>query len=64
MQIEGEGKETQYKGWWKTGPKEYALLAGIIILGIVCLPVVVILYCIPAVRDTFNQVAYEDAMRG
>lgn len=21
MQIEGEGKETQYKGWWKTGPK-------------------------------------------
>ena len=66
MQIEGEGmkKETQYKDWRKSSPKEYALWAGIVILGIVFLPVVVILYCIPSVRATFKQLAYEDAMRG
>lgn len=66
MQIEGEGmkKETQYKDCRKTSPKEYALMAGVIILGIVFLPVVVILYCIPSVRATFKQLAYEDAMRG
>ena len=65
MQIEGEGmkKETQYKDGRKASPKEYALMAGVIILGIVFLPVVVILYCIPSVRGTFKQLAYEDAMR-
>ena len=57
-------KETQYKDCRKTSPKEYALMAGVIILGIVFLPVVVILYCIPSVRATFKQLAYEDAMRG
>ena len=57
-------KETQYKNDRKASPKEYALMAGVIILGIVFLPVVVILYCIPSVRATFNHLAYEDAMRG
>ena len=57
-------KETQYKDCRKTSPKEYALMAGVIILGIVFLPVVVILYCLPSVRATFNHLAYEDAMRG
>ena len=38
-------------------------MAGVIILGIVFLPVVVILYCIPSVRAAFDQLAYEDAMR-
>ena len=57
-------KETQYKDCRKASPKEYALMAGVIILGIVFLPVVVILYCIPSVRATFKQLAYEDAMLG
>ncbi len=57
-------KETQYKDCRKTSPKEYALMAGVIILGIVFLPIVTILYCIPSVRATFNHLAYEDAMRG
>ena len=57
-------KETQYKDCKKASPKEYALMAGVIILGIVFLPVVVILYCIPSVRATFDLLAYEDAMRG
>ena len=57
-------KETQHKDCRKTRPKEYALMAGVIILGIVFLPVVVLLYCIPSVRATFKQLAYEDAMRG
>ena len=48
----------------KISPKEYALMAGVIILGIVFLPVVVILYCIPSIRATFNHLAYEDAVRG
>ena len=40
-------------------------MAGVIILGIVFfLPVVVILYCIPSVRATFDLLAYEDAMVG
>lgn len=57
-------KETQYKDCRKASPKEYALMAGVIILGIVFLPIVVILYCIPSIRATFKQLAYEDAMRG
>lgn len=57
-------KKIRDMDWWSMGPKEYALMAVIIILGLVFLPVVVILYCIPSVRETFNQVAYEDAMRG
>ena len=64
MQIEGMKKESQYKGCMKTSPKEYALMAGVIILGIVFLPVVVILYCIPSVRKGFNSLLHEDAMRG
>ena len=66
MQSEGEGKkkETQFKGWREAGPKEYALMAVVIILGIAFLPIVTIFYCIPSVRATFDLLAYEDAMRG
>ena len=49
---------------WRMSSKDYVLMAFFIILGIVFLPVVVILYCIPSIREAFNQVAYEDAMRG
>lgn len=57
-------KGRQCKDWRKTSPEEYALMADVIILGIVFLSVVVILYCIPSVDATFKQLAYEDAMRG
>lgn len=66
MQIEGEGKkkETQFKGWRETSSKECALMVVVIILGIAFLPIVTIFYCIPSVRATFDQLAYEDAMIG
>ena len=48
----------------KISPKECALMAVVVILGILFLPVVVILYCIPSVRKGFNSLLHEDAMRG
>lgn len=66
MQIEGEGmkKETQFKDWRKSSSKEYALMADVIILGIVFLQVVIILCCISSVRKGFNSLLHDDAMRG
>ena len=66
MRSEGEGikEETQHMDWRKASSKECALMAVVIILGIVFLPVVAILYCLPSVRATFDQLAYEDAMLG
>lgn len=40
------------------------LVAAIIVCSLVALPFVAILYLIPSVRDAFDQLAYEDAMRG
>lgn len=47
MQSEGERMKegTQDMNRQKIGPKECALMAVVVILGIVLLPVVVILYC-------------------
>ena len=57
MQSEGERMKegTQDMNRQKIGPKECALMAVVVILGIVLLPVVVILYCIPSVRATFTS---------
>ncbi len=38
--------------------------AGVILIGIVALPVIVVLYCIPPIRETFSQLVYEDSMLG
>ena len=43
---------------------DYALMAVTILVGIVLLPFLVPLYLMPSVRETFDQLAYEDAMRG
>ena len=43
----------------------YALaVAAILLCSLIALPIVAILYLIPSVRDAFDQLAYEDAMRG
>ena len=44
--------------------RDYVLMAVTILLGIVFLPIVIPLYLIPSVREAFDQLAYEDAMRG
>lgn len=48
------------------GKEAYAALVatGVILAGIFVLPIVVVLYCIPSIRAAFDQLAYEDAMRG
>ena len=48
------------------GKEAYTALgvAGIILAGIFMLPLVVVLYCVPSIRAAFDQLAYEDAMRG
>ena len=43
---------------------EWLKVVFIIAVGLIALPIVVLLYCIPTVRLAFNQLAYEDAMRG
>ena len=44
--------------------RDYALMAVTILVGIVLLPIMILLYLIPSVREAFDQLAYEDAMRG
>jgi len=39
-------------------------MAATVLAGIVLLPVLILLYLIPSVRKAFDQLAYEDAMRG
>lgn len=36
----------------------------IVTCGLLVLPLVALLYCIPSIRLAFDQLAYEDAMRG
>lgn len=55
--------EAWYKGLWKFVIQEYASIVAVVILGIVFLPVVIILYCVPSIRETFKQLAYEAVMR-
>lgn len=35
-----------------------------VVCALVVLPIAVVLYLIPSVRGAFDQLAYEDAMRG
>lgn len=39
-------------------------VAAIIVCSLMALPLVALLYMIPSVRGAFDQIAYEDAMRG
>lgn len=55
---------TQYGGCCKVSLCEYALMAVTVLAGIVLLPVLIPLYFIPSIRETFDQLAYEDAMIG
>ena len=58
------GKEAYPEDGWLTRLCDYALMAVTILVGIVLLPFLVPLYLMPSVRETFDQLAYEDAMRG
>ena len=40
------------------------LVVAIIVCSLVALPFVALLYLIPSVRSAFDQLAYEDAMKG
>lgn len=44
--------------------EEIAAIGISILGGILCLPIVLILYSIPSVKQSFEQIAYEDAMLG
>jgi hypothetical protein len=39
-------------------------MAATILVGIVLLPVLIPIYLLPSFREAFDQLAYEDAMRG
>ena len=43
---------------------EIFLATGVLLVALFVLPFVVVLYCIPSIRASFEQLAYEDAMRG
>lgn len=49
---------------WLIRLRDYALIAATILVGIVLLPIMIPLYLIPSVREPFDQLAYEYAMRG
>jgi len=49
---------------WLIRLRDYALMVVTILVGIVLLPIMIPLYLIPSVREAFDQLAYEDAMRG
>ena len=49
---------------WSIQLRDYALITETILVGIVLLPIMIPLYLIPSVRAAFDQLAYEDAMRG
>ena len=43
---------------------EIFLATGVLLVALFVVPFVVVLYCIPSIRASFEQLAYEDAMRG
>ena len=55
--------EAPYEDGCKTSLCECALIVVTVLAGIVLLPVLVPLYLIPYIHETFDQLAYEDAMR-
>ena len=44
--------------------REIFLATGVVLVALFFLPFVVVLYFIPSIRASFEQLAYEDAMRG
>lgn len=62
--AKGMRNEAQHGGCCKVSLCEYALMAVTVLAGIVLLPVLIPLYLIPSIRETFDQLAYEDAMIG
>ena len=58
------GKEAYSEDGWLIQLRDYALMAVTILAGIVLLPILISLYLVPSVREAFDQLAYEDAMRG
>ena len=55
--------EAQYEDGCKASLCECALIVVTVLAGIVLLPVLIPLYLIPSIHETFDQLAYEDAMR-
>ncbi len=43
---------------------EYSIMVVTVLVGIVLVPLLIPFYLIPSVREAFDQLAYEDAMRG
>ena len=43
---------------------EILIAIGVVFVALPFLPIVVLLYCIPSIRVAFDQLVYEDAMRG
>lgn len=62
--VKDMGREASCWDGMKTSWYEYALMAVSILAGIVFLPVLISIYLIPSIREAFDQLAYEDAMRG
>ena len=58
------GREIPCWACLRTSWYEYVLMAVTILAGIVLLPVLIPLYLIPSIREAFDQLAYEDVMRG
>lgn len=56
--------ESYAKDSWLIRLRDYALMVVTILVGIVLLPIMIPLCLIPSVREAFDQLAYEDAMRG
>lgn len=58
------GIEKPYRDCLTTSWCEYALMVVTIFVGIVLLPILIPFYLLPSFREAFDQLAYEDAMRG
>ena len=58
--------ESETPSWdcLKTSRYEYPRMVVTILAGILLLPALIPLYLIPSIREAFEQLSYEDAMRG
>lgn len=57
-------KNKRQRDSWLIQLRDYAVMAVTILVGIVLLPILLPIYLIPSVREAFDQLAFEDAMRG
>ena len=58
------GKEAYSEDCGLIRLRDCTLIAVTILAGIVLLPILIPLYLVPSVHEAFDQLAYEDAMRG